>query len=63
MLDMLRIRTFAKFTKEYGEDELIKCLIRNQENGMKYHYDGEHIGDYDKGETEEEIIHIIQFGL
>lgn len=63
MFDKLRIRTFAKFAKEYGEDELAKCLVRNEENGVKYHYEGEHIGDYDKGKTEEEILHIIRFGL
>lgn len=60
MLDKLRIRTFARFVKEYGEDELVRCLLRNKENGIVYHYDGQLIGDYDIGKTEDEIIKIIK---
>ena len=63
MLDKLRIRAFARFVKEHGEDELIRCLIRNKETGVVYHYDGQLIGDYDKGQTEEEIIEIIKHGI
>lgn len=63
MLDKLRIRAFARFVKEYGEDELIRCLIRNKETGVVFHYDGQLIGDYDKGQTEEEIIEIIKRGI
>lgn len=63
MLDKLRIRAFARFVKEYGEDELIRCLMRNKENGVVYHYDGQLVGDYDKGQTEEEIMQIIKHGI
>lgn len=63
MLDKPRIRAFARFAKEYGTDELARCLLRNKENGIVYHYDGQHIGDYDKCETEEEIIEMIKTGV
>lgn len=62
MLDKPRVRTFAKFAKEYGEKELTKCLVRNEEKGIKYHYEGEHVGDCDKYQSEEEIINVIKFG-
>ena len=63
MLDKPRIRAFAAFAKKHGENELIKCLVRNEETGVKYHYEGELIGDYDKAETEEEFINMIKFGM
>lgn len=60
MLEKLRIRAFARFAKEFGEDELVRCLLRNKEKGIVYHYDGQLVGDYDKGKTEEEIINVIR---
>jgi len=63
MLDNLRVRAFAWFVKEYGEDELIRCLIHNKENGIVYHYKDKLVGDYDKGQTEEEIIEMIKTGM
>lgn len=63
MLDKLRIRAFALFVKEYGEDELVRCLKHNKDNGIVYHYEGQLIGDYDKGQTKEEIIEIIKYGM
>jgi len=63
MLDKLRIRAFARFVKEYGEEELVRCLLRNKENGVVYHDKGQLVGDYDKGQTEEEIFAIIKNGL
>lgn len=62
MLDNLRIRAFAAFAKRYGTDELEKCLLRNKENGIVYHYDGQLTGDYDTGTGEEEIITMIKTG-
>jgi len=63
MLDKLRIRAFARFVNEYGEDELVRCLLRNKENGVKYHYDGQLVGNYDEGKTEDEIIEIVKNGV
>ena len=56
MLDKPRIRAFAKFARRYGVEELEKCLLRNKEKGIVYHYEGQLVGDYDKCQTEEEII-------
>jgi len=62
MLDKLRIRAFSKFIKKYGEDELIRCLEKNEKEGLVYHYDGQLVGDYDVPKTEEEIIQMILCG-
>jgi hypothetical protein len=62
MLDNIRIRTFAKFIKEYGEEKLLECVERNEKAGVIYHYPGELNGDYDIPETEDGIISIILHG-
>ncbi len=62
MLDKLRIRTFAKLIKEYGEEELIRCLDRNEKDGIAYHYENSLLGDYDVPETEEEIRKLVIHG-
>lgn len=62
MLDKKRIRAFAEFARRYGADELGKCLLRNKEKGLVYHYDGQFIGDYDNCQTEQEIIDMIMNG-
>jgi len=35
----------------------------NNENGIAYHYKNQLTGDYDKGQTEGEIIEIIKYGM
>ena len=62
MLDKIRIRAFAEFARRYGVDELEKCLIRNKENGIVYHYDGQLVGEYDKCQSVEEVIQMIKTG-
>ncbi len=62
MLDKLRIRTFAKFIQEFGEEELLRCLERNEKAGMMYHYENSLTGDYDIPDTEEGIRQLIQNG-
>ena len=62
MLDKLRIRSFAEFARRYGVDELEKCLLTNKKEGIVYHYEGKLVGDYDKCQTEEEIIEMIKNG-
>jgi hypothetical protein len=62
MLDNIRIRTFAKFIKEYGEEKLLECLERNENAGVIYHYPGKLNGDYDIPETEDGIIGVILHG-
>lgn len=60
MLDKIRVCTFARFAKEYGADELVRCLMKNKADGIVYHYDGQLVGDYDKCRNEEEIIEMIK---
>lgn len=62
MLDKPRIRAFAEFARRYGVEELEKCLLRNKEKGIVYHYESQLVGDYDKCQTEEEIIEMIKTG-
>jgi len=62
MLDKPRIRAFARFVKESGEDELLRCLERNEEAGIRYHYDKVLIGDYVTFESEYEIMSFIRDG-
>lgn len=59
MLGKLRIRTFARFIRQYGEEKLLECLGANEKAGIMYHYPGELEGDYDKPKTENEIIELI----
>lgn len=42
---------------------LARCLIRNRNDGIVYHYDGQLVGDYDKCKTEEQIIEMIKMGV
>lgn len=62
MLKKTRIRAFAKFIGENGEDEMMRCLERNEAKGVAYHYEGQLTGDYDRFETEEEIMEYIRSG-
>jgi hypothetical protein len=62
ILDSVRIKAFARFIGEYGEEMLMDCLERNERAGIVYHYEGELTGDYDKPSTEEEIIAMILNG-
>lgn len=59
MLKKMRICAFARFAKEYGKAELIRCLLKNKNRGIEYHYEGQLTGDYDKCQIEEEIIEMI----
>lgn len=63
MLDKPRIRAFAEFARRYGADELAKCLLKNKEKGIVYHYEGQLTGDYDACLTEEQIIEMLKKGI
>ena len=62
MLDKPRIRAFAQFAKQHGAEELSRCLKRNKANGIRYHYDGQLVGDYDLCGSEEEMIEMLRSG-
>lgn len=59
MFNKPRVRTFAKFVAEHGEDKLMDLLQKNESLGMIYHYEGQLVGDYDVPQTEEEIKKLI----
>lgn len=59
ILSKLRVRTFCSFVKLYGEDKLLECLSVKENQGVQYHKDGTHYGDYDNFENEQEIIDFI----
>lgn len=62
MLNKIKVRTFAKFIKQYGEEKLYQCLERNDKQGILYHYEGGHLGDYDQFTNEDELIDFILHG-
>lgn len=62
MFEQPRVRTFARFIAEFGEEVLMGCLERNEQNSIEYHYAGQLIGDYDQPGSEEDIRKLILFG-
>lgn len=59
MLNKLRVRTFAKFIAEYGEQKLLSALQTNEADGIIYHYKDQLVGDYDLPQSEEKIRQLI----
>ena len=62
MMEKTKVRAFARFLREYGEEKLMDCLERNERAGVVYHYPGGVLGDYDAPGTEEETIALILHG-
>jgi len=60
MHDKVRVFAFAQFIKQYGEDKTIDCLEYNEKNGVVYHYQGQLVGDYDKCETVDRVIKMLE---
>jgi ribosomal protein S18 acetylase RimI-like enzyme len=60
MHDKIRIRAFCQFIRQHGEKELIDSLERSGKAGIIYHYDGKLIGDYDKCQSAEEVIRMLE---
>jgi hypothetical protein len=52
---------FTLFIKRYGEEELVKCLERNENHGVIYHRSGIN-GDYDDFDDVEKLIDFIRTG-
>lgn len=59
ILHKVRVRAFCRFIQMYGEDKLLNCLQQKEISGVKYHKDGQHYGDYDCFDSEQEIIDFI----
>ena len=60
MLAKPRIRAFAEYVAENGEERLLAALKKNEECGVLYHYDGQLTGDYDLFHRKEEIIAFLE---
>lgn len=52
---------FTMFIKQYGLEELLDCLERNEQNGVVYHRNGIN-GDYDDLNEVENLIEFIKTG-
>jgi hypothetical protein len=57
-----RSKAFNRYAREYGRDALIDRLRVNYQNGITYHRPEKMSGDYDRCETEEEIIDLLKNG-
>jgi hypothetical protein len=54
----LRIRAFVSFMRAESPSRLIDCLLKNESQGIHYGYQK----DYDGKDSEEEVIHILEYG-
>lgn len=61
LLSKIKPYGFTLFIKRYGENELLDCLERNENNGIVYHRVGIN-GDYDNFDDVETLIHFIKTG-
>lgn len=61
LLSKIKPYTFTLFIKKYGEEKLLDCLERNENNGIIYHRDGIN-GDYDDFDDVEQLMNFILIG-
>ena len=61
MLSKIKPYGFTLFAKRYGEEMLLDCLERNEQNGIVYHREGI-IGDYDAFDDVEKLITFMKEG-
>lgn len=61
LLGKIRPYAFTLFAKRYGEECLLNCLERNENNGIIYHRESLN-GDYDGFEDVEKLIEFIKIG-
>ena len=61
LLSKIKPYGFTLFAKRYGEEELLTCLARNEQNGVVYHREGI-VGDYDGFDDAEALIAFIRTG-
>ena len=61
MLSKIKPYGFTLFAKRYGEEMLLDCLERNEQNGIVYHREGV-IGDYDAFDDAEKLITFMREG-
>lgn len=63
MLQGIRNRAFNRYAKEHGKQALLDRLHTNFNKGITYHRPDGLKGDYDRMDTEEEIMWFIQRGI
>ena len=61
-LSKIKPYAFTVFAKKYGEEKLLDCLERNEENGIVYHREGIN-GDYDDFDDVEQLMRFILTGV
>ena len=61
MQKSLRVRTFVQCIREDGLKAFAGYILRNQENGVIYHYEGSYSGDYEL-DTEEAMLRLLRTG-
>ena len=61
LLSKIKPYGFTLFAKRYGEEKLLNCLERNEQNGVVYHREGI-VGDYDNFDDVEKLISFILSG-
>jgi hypothetical protein len=59
MHEKARALAFAEYIKRNGEEKMLDRLEQNEKQGVVYHYPGQLIGDYDKCDSADEIIKML----
>lgn len=57
-----RTRAFIRAAKEDGREKLAAYLLRNHEQGIRYHGHNGEPGDYDATADEEEVLRLLRTG-
>ena len=52
----IRLKAFVRCAREDGVNKLAEYLLKNSENGIRYHRDNGLTGDYDGLESEDEVL-------
>ena len=55
----MKIRTFAKMTRELGDEKMMELLKKAEERNVVYHYEGKLVGDYDMLKDEQEVRKLV----
>lgn len=61
ILSTMKIRAYARFSKKYGEEEFLKCIVRNKESGIIEQFE-EYEDSYDRLPDEDAVINALLTG-
>ncbi len=61
LLAKIKPYAFTLFIRQYGSEELLECLERNEKKGVVYHRQGI-TGDYDDFTDIDKLLHFIKTG-